>query len=270
MMKNITAKIFTLISIAFIASCNRPTQNIEPCPDPARDSDAILLSTLWLQTSDEAKIAREQAYDMAWQKLQKNLELYSEKVFQAGKKPAVVLDLDETVLDNSPYEARLIQKGTSFESETWSAWVNEAEAHLIAGADEFLQKASAEGIEIFYISNRSEANLGATLKNMEQYNLPFTDSAHVLLKSDDSDKTARRNKVEAQNKIILLIGDQLGDFAEVEQMKSFPADSLSNHFVLIPNPMYGSFTRISESEKEKYPGKLEAWKQKLRTQEWEP
>lgn len=266
-MKNITAKIFTLISIALISSCNRPTQNIEPCPDPAQESDAILLSTLWLQISEEAQIAREQAYDMAWLKLEQNLKLYTSKERPKLKKPAVVLDLDETVLDNSPYEARLVQTGNSFESETWSAWVNEADARLIAGAEEFLQKASSQGLEIFYISNRSEANLGATLKNMKQYNLPFTDSAHVLLKSDSSDKTARRNKVELQNKIILLIGDQLGDFAEVEQMKSFPADSLSNHFVLIPNPMYGSFTRLSESEKEQYPSKLKAWKRKLRTQE---
>lgn len=262
-MMNTTAKIFTLLSLSLLISCKpqSETPSQADCPPEAKESDAILFSTLWLQNAPEATIARKQAYQWAEKQMAENLQRYSK-----SKKPwAVVLDLDETVLDNSPYEARLIQEGGSFSPETWDAWVAEANADLLPGAADFLNKAAEMGLAVFYISNRDQAGLGATIKNMARYQLPFADSAHVLLKTDSSDKTARRLKVEENHKIILLLGDQMGDFAEAEQLEAMPADSLNNHFVLIPNPMYGAFTKLSEEEKAAHSNKLAAWKQNLKT-----
>lgn len=258
---NTTAKIFTLLSLSLLISCtqNPAVTNEENCPAEAKESDAILFSALWLQNAQEAHLAREQAFKLATWQLEKNFEGYS----RIKKPSAVVLDLDETVLDNSPYEARVIQEGSSFELDSWNDWVAEANADLVPGAESFLQKAAEMGLTVFYISNRDHSGLGATLQNMERYNLPFADSSHVLLKTDSSNKTARRNKVEENHKIILLIGDQMGDFAEAEQLESMSADSLNNHFVLIPNPMYGAFTKLTDEEKAAHANKLEAWKQNL-------
>lgn len=265
-MMNTTAKIFTLISLTFLGACNQVGE-VPPCPDPASNSDAILFSTLWLQTAQEAELARKQAFSLAKAKLTINQLLFS-----GDERPkAVVLDLDETVLDNSPYEARLIKNGESFKPETWNTWVAEANADLIPGAKDFLMQTDKNGLEIFYISNRDQSGLRATLQNLKAHGLPNADSTHVLLKSESSDKTARRQQVEETHQIILLIGDQMGDFAEQAQLSEISEDSLHRHFVLIPNPMYGAFTKINDSLLEAENGnKLRAWKQKLILKEWEP
>lgn len=259
-MMNTTARIFTLLSLFLLGACQQSKEKNTPYPPTAQDSDAILFGTLWLQSAREAELARSQAFSLAKAKLTINQLLFS-----GDERPkAVVLDLDETVLDNSPYEARLIKDGESFSPESWQAWVEEANADLIPGALDFLLQAQKNGLEVFYISNRSVEGLGATLKNLQAFDLPFADSSHVLLKTDSSDKTARRNKVEESHKIILLIGDQMGDFAEAEQLESIPLDSLNRHFVIIPNPMYGSFTKLSDSLLQANEGsKLKAWKEKL-------
>lgn len=271
---NTTAKIFTLISIGLLSACQSPNEKTPPCPEGEKESDAILMSTLWLQTATEAKTAREQAFDLAYLRLEQNNKLYTASHQELKQKTAaVVLDLDETVLDNSPYEARVIKNAGKFEMDSWSQWVEEAQADLIPGAEDFLQEAMNLGLEIYYISNRSHERLGPTLKNMQAYKLPFADSAHVFLRKEDSDKSGRRAAVDSAHKIILIVGDQMGDFAEAEALEQIATDSLRQHFVLIPNPMYGSFTRLSESEEAAFDTKLAAWREKLNSknsQEWGP
>jgi 5'-nucleotidase (lipoprotein e(P4) family) len=218
----------------------------------SRSSDALIMSTLWLQKSPEAHWLLEQSFAEAKARLVENQSLYA-----ADSNLAVVLDLDETVLDNSPYEARLVKKGGAFTPDTWTAWVQEGQADLILGAKSFLHFADSMGVEVFYVSNRSAENLGATLTNLQAHSLPNADSAHVLLKTDDSDKTARRAQVNEQARIILLIGDQLGDFSE--EVNYALRDSMFQHFILLPNPMYGSFSRLPDTIKSASEGDKLAW-----------
>ncbi len=249
MMKNIFAKTFTLISALLLVACQNSLKN--PSSE-SRSSDALIMSTLWLQKAPEAKWVLEQSYALAKDKLLENKALY-----QLDSQLAVVLDLDETVLDNSPYEARLVKNAGTFSADSWSAWVEEAEAELIPGAKSFLHFADSLGIEIFYISNRSVDNLGATLINMQAHGLPQADSSHLFLKTDSSDKTARRTAANKKAKIILLIGDQLGDFSET--IEPAQRDSMLQHFILLPNPMYGSFSRLADSVKSASENEKLAW-----------
>lgn len=233
-----------------LTACGGSKQEVavqEPAAAPqVKLSDQLIMSTLWVQRSAEAKYSSLQAYNLAQLKLQSNLENYR------GDQPvAVILDLDETVLDNSPYEARLILNGMGYSPASWSEWVQEMQADAMPGAREFLRFAEAHGVEVFYISNRSHENLEPTLQNLIQLEMPFADPEHILLKREqESDKTYRRERVKERYKVLLLVGDQMSDFSEelsqqgMEDADRFGGvvnDSVQKFFVLLPNPMYGDF-----------------------------
>lgn len=248
MQTNLWRAIALSIILTACGSNKSTTNEVATPPAPATPlSDQLLLSTLWVQHSLEAKYIYRQSYQQATDKTYENMKSYR------GKKPlAVILDLDETVLDNSPYEARLIRNGANYSPESWSKWVNEAQADVIPGAREFLHDMEAHHIEVFYISNRRRDFLEPTMQNLQKLELPFADPEHILLKTEDSsDKTERREMVKQGFKVVLLVGDQMGDFAEpqlINDMQSASSDhgtagqdSIYQYFVLLPNPMYGSF-----------------------------
>lgn len=229
-----------LLGLLLITACgglNRPEEKAA-VQEEKNSTEHIVMSTLWYQQSDEAEVLYQQAYDHATNLLLENL-----KRDLNGKKPAVILDIDETVLDNSPYEARVIRNNEAFSPDTWAAWVREAQAELLPGVKPFLNRADALGVEVFYISNRSSDLIIPTIDNLEKFGLPDVDTEHVLLKVNTSDKTERRNSVKKNYKVVLLIGDQMGDFAEDYQsiLNSQKRDSLFQYFVVLPNPMYGDF-----------------------------
>lgn len=207
---NKTSTLNTVFAAILLVACGGSNQIAEvPDSQNASMSDQLVLSTLWFQTSDEAPFITEQLYDLAWVRLAENLQY-----IQDERHPAIIVDIDETVLDNSPYEARLIVDGEDFTLESWGEWVQEAEAEPIAGAQEFLEKAARRGVEVFYISNRSVEHLKATIQNLAAYDFPYADPEHVLLKGDTSDKTERRETVKRDYEVALLVGDQMTDFAE--------------------------------------------------------
>ncbi len=244
----------------------------KPGPSPeAQLSDQLVMSTLWYQSSIERKIISMQAYATARRLLKQNMIRY-----EGSEKPlAVVLDIDETVLDNSPYEARLIRNNATYSPQSWAEWVMSSEARLIPGVEEFLNVCEGSGVEVFYISNRSAELLEPTSENLQRHNLPFSDPGHIFLKTETSDKTERRELLKASHTIILSVGDQFSDFMsyeimDFEEARVPPAlrDSIARHFVLLPNPMYGDF------EKKLYPRgsktapaqKLELRRRALRTE----
>lgn len=202
-------------------------------------------AVLWYQRAAEMQLAYEQAYAYARILLDRKLQQGS-----GEKPPAVVLDIDETVLDNSPYEAMLIKQGKVYEISTWNTWVELATAEALPGAKDFVQYAADRGVEVYYISNRSVALLKPTLENLKKLEFPYAYESHVLLKEATSDKTSRRNKVRQNHEILLFVGDNLADYSHefadrdknmgkdlVEKMKS----ELLNNFIMLPNPMYGEW-----------------------------
>jgi 5'-nucleotidase (lipoprotein e(P4) family) len=239
-MKNL---IYIALLLLIVASCQQPKNQIK---EEKSRSEYMLLSTAWFQLSAEQKALFHQAYNIA--KLRIDQIVANKDI----KNPAVVLDIDETVLDNSPYQGWCIENDSSFSPKTWDTWVKKASAVALTGALEFTTYAKEKGVEVIYISNRHVTQLDATIQNMEEKGFPNADSAFVLLKDDTSDKTARREKVSEKYEIVLLIGDNLGDFDHIfdhrdnkaahEAVEQFK-EEFGRKFIVLPNPMYGKWER---------------------------
>lgn len=222
-----------------------------------RDATAILANlggdaVLWQNSSAEAYWLYRQAYGSALSRMMWNIVEASRR--NAGEVPrrpmAVIVDIDETVLDNSPYQVAAIREGRTFHPDDWKAWTDKAAARACPGALDFLQQARAADCEVFYITNREPRERASTLRNLDSLGFPFADEAHLLLMEGSSDKTERRARVRSTHEVVLLVGDQLRDFDERFKDRSVNsgkdiveamADSLSRYFVLLPNPMYGTY-----------------------------
>ncbi|MEZ4757269.1 MAG: 5'-nucleotidase, lipoprotein e(P4) family [Flavobacteriales bacterium] len=239
--------------VLFMLGC-RNTQPVPPppvaqAPSPApsateqlarQGSDAVL----WQHASAEYYRIALQTFELARMRLAENLAV-------ADARPkAVVVDIDETVLDNSPYQVTAIRDGRTFDQATWKEWTDKASARPTPGALPFLVHAKEHGCEVFYITNRDIRERASTLKNLRDLGFPFADEAHLLLMDGSSDKTERRATVASTHRIVLLVGDQLRDFHEGFKDRSTDhgrpvvdamSDTLSRYFILLPNPMYGTY-----------------------------
>ncbi len=206
----------------------------------AQGADAVL----WQSTSAEAYRISLQGYELARIRLAENLRVPD------ARPKAVIVDIDETVLDNSPYQVKAIRGGRTFDQADWKEWTDRASARPTPGALAFLQHAQQSGCEVFYITNRDVRERASTLKNLNDLGFPFADEAHLLLMEGTSDKTERRAKVASTHRIVLLVGDQLRDFDERFKDRSVNmgrdrvdalSDTLMQYFILLPNPMYGTY-----------------------------
>lgn len=204
------------------------------------------MSVLWFQTSGEAKALYHQGYNLAKLRLD---ELLKKKSMKAGRKPAIVLDIDETIVDNSPYQAWSAQSGKGHQVN-WNEWIDRAEAKPLPGALEFLRYANTRGVEIYYISNREEAQKTATIKNLKKIGAPQVNNRHVLLlQPEEKGKETRRREVAKTHDILLLFGDNLGDFSGFDDLSvsgraqavERRKDEFGSKLIVFPNPMYGDW-----------------------------
>ncbi len=230
------------ITFFLITSCKNAEITIEASSDNKNES--MLGPILWIQTSAEARALYYQSFSLAAMRLEKSVREY-----RGVKKPAVVLDIDETVLDNSPYEVRIYRKNKLY-PEFWKEWIETAAARPVPGVSEFLTAAESLGADIYYITNRKEEFREATLKNLSAAGLPNADDKHLLMRTKENSKQSRRASVAKDHEILLLVGDNLGDFDDVFQGKpvaerAAAVDSLRDlfgkRFIVLPNPMYGDW-----------------------------
>ncbi|MDB5252230.1 MAG: 5-nucleotidase, lipoprotein e(P4) family [Flaviaesturariibacter sp.] len=128
--------------------------------------------------------------------------------------------------------------------------MNLSAATAVPGAADFLRAAKERGATIFYISNRTTAQVGPTLRNLQTLGLPDADSAHLLFSTGVSSKEARRKQVQAQYKVIMLLGDNLADFTTAfekgEIANRFAATDAARNdwgsrFIVLPNASYGDW-----------------------------
>lgn len=235
-----------IITASIIAACRQHAPSVKP----GDGTDPLSMAILFQYYSSEYKALACQAYNSGKDYL---------ALIASGNKAselAVVVDIDETVLDNSPYQARAIVDGFSY-PDFWNEWCRLAEAKPVPGALDFLDFADSLGFRIFYISNRKKDYvLDATLENLRNEGFPQVSEETVLLREEESeanpnptDKEARRNMVRSKGlEIILLVGDNLGDFFS-DTGKQATRDSLvfSNKslfgktYLVLPNPMYGNW-----------------------------
>jgi 5'-nucleotidase (lipoprotein e(P4) family) len=236
-------KKFTFILVASIlislSGCVQP----KPQTQVVNLADATLYATLYQQQAAEYKALCFQAYNLASLRL-------NQSVNQKHSKPlAVVVDIDETVLDNSPYQAESILKNISYPAG-WAEWMNMASAIAVPGAVEFLNEAAAKNVEVFYISNRKEEFKEVSLRNLKEKGFPYADSIHLMARTNSNDKEIRRQKVMEKFDIILLVGDNLGDFNSVfdETNPQTRNDQLlsnqklfGDRWIILPNACYGTW-----------------------------
>ena len=208
-------------------------------------NEQLVMSTLWMQTSAEYRALCYQTFNLA----KMNLDMFI-GAHTGSKKVAVIVDADETVIDNSAYEAFLIGNDFGFSSKTWTPWMAAAQATAVPGALEFLNFAKEKGVEIFYVTNRKMVGYEGTEKNLKALGYPYVDKKHLLHRTDTSDKQARRDMVAKDYEIAFLMGDNLNDFLSVFAKKSVAdrfaevdkiKDRWGKKFIVIPNPTYGEW-----------------------------
>lgn len=224
-----------------LAACSSPQK------DTAKEGgelNHLIGSTLWMQRAAEVRALSYQAYNIAKLRLDEDI-----KKFPNAKKPrAIVVDVDETLVDNSPFQARSVINKEAYPTG-WKEWVEEARARAVPGALDFIQYANSKGADIFYVTNRKIRGFDPTYKNLVELGFPVK-KEHMLLRTSTSSKKERREKILETHRIVLLIGDNLNDFTHLFEKKPTDfrhqvADQLKDEwgkrFVVLPNPMYGDW-----------------------------
>ena len=265
-MKLITSRrIIAAVLLAAITSAGTFAQT----PTPAADLDYQTAAVLYMQKSAEYRALTYQAFNIARLRLDEDFEKKNLKKLPKAerKRPrAIIVDIDETVLDNSPSQARGITTNTPYNSKDWYAWTNMRKAKPVPGAVEFLNYAVSKGVKVFYISNRDEQNeKQATLENLKSVGFQDVSVDNVFLRTTESGKDARRAIVSAKYRIVMLMGDNLDDFTSAFERKSVTdrfaevdkvRDVWGSKFIVLPNAMYGTwenaiyeYQRLTEAQK---------------------
>lgn len=203
-----------------------------------------VFSALWQQNSGEFRALCYQAYNLAQGRIDENLKKQSKKPL------AIITDIDETFLDNSPYAVTEAEKGKDYDAKTWMKWTAKGEAKAYPGSLTFFNYAASKNVEVFYISNRDDNDRTGTLKNLKDLGFPYADDAHLLLKSTTSDKEARRLEVLKNFDVIIYMGDNLADFSKIfnkkpqmerNELVDANAGAFGKRFIILPNSGYGDW-----------------------------
>ena len=221
-----------------------------------------IYSALWQQNAGEFRALCYQAYNIAQMRIDENLQTKSAKPL------AIITDIDETFLDNSPYAVTEAENGKDYNPQTWKNWTAKAEAKAYPGSLNLFNYAASKNITVFYITNRDENDRAGTLKNLQNLGFPFADEAHLLTKTTTSDKEARRLEVLKNYNVIIYLGDNLADFskifnkkpqAERNELVDENAKQFGKKFIVLPNSGYGDWEpalpgfnyQLTPSEKDK-------------------
>ena len=251
----------TLPLAVLLASC----QSSMEAPVVERGLTHVSLdAVLWAQTSAEYGASTEQAYQLARLQLDEALrpenaawtaELEQVRDY-ADLPPAVVLDVDEGVLDTSSFQARIVKRYGRFRLAAWNDWVGEEKGRAVPGAVEFAKYAHAKGVRIFYVTNREHEVEAATRRNLQALGFPVdADGGNILSKNEraewGSDKGSRREFIAARYRVVLIAGDDLNDFLSGSRLEPRERVALARRWrsnwgtkwIMLPNPIYGGWER---------------------------
>lgn len=198
------------------------------------------------QKSAEIMALQLQTYRFATDRFDEKL-----KTIKSPEQYAVVLDIDETIIDNTPLFVRDMEKCHDFTKwDTWSDWEKKGKPNLIPGAKKFLDHVNQHNVHIYYVSDRSQKNLTTTIDTLTLLGLPQVSKDSVLL--DTASKDVRRKSILKDHQILMLFGDSLPDFASqfknkkttAEQRKLVEADEkhFGDDWIVLPNASYGAWS----------------------------
>jgi acid phosphatase len=221
----------------------------------------LLNATLWMQRSVEYKANSIAIFALAKMRLDQALadkNWTGAPVEQTGAyqdlPPALILDLDETLIDNSRFQAWMLMNDKVFTGPLWTQFVNSGVSEEIPGALDFLKYADQKGVKLFYVSNRTAEEEAGTRKNLERLGFPMGGNVDTFLmarKKPDwgSAKGTRRAFVAKDYRVLLMLGDNFGDFtdayrgSEAERLKAYEDNKArwGREWIMLANPAYGSF-----------------------------
>lgn len=206
------------------------------------------MGLLWMRTSAEYRALAYQGYNVAMNAVKMAVTDPSHQ----RKSLAIVLDADETVVDNTKLMGESIANGNGrFDAPWWRQAVHQGKSQAMPGAVDFLNEVHKQGVEIFYVSNRyAPVNLDVTIQNFKELGFPSVDKDHVLLFEKDSDKQPRFDMIAKKYYVVVYMGDNSGDFpigtkgktlAERNSIIDGYKEDFGTTFVVFPNPAYGSW-----------------------------
>jgi acid phosphatase len=245
-----------------------PVRSVEVVPAPAPAGPVAndnLNAVAWMQTAIEYRLITGQTFRAALAQLDRALKTPGWDALPredranvaTGLPPAIIVDVDETMLDNTPYQARNVRDDKGFDDASWNDWVQSRAARPVPGALEFAKAAGARGVTIFYISNRTADQADATVDNLRKAGFPVKDASQFLglgtvvdgCESEGSEKACRRQLVGRSHRVLMQFGDQLGDFVAIvantpqgrEQAIRPYLGWVGERWFVLPNPSYGSW-----------------------------
>ena len=226
-------------------------------PSPSRqagaDNEYQTGAILWTQSSAEYRALAYQTFVLARLRLEQRLQTRNPRSRnRTHQRTAVIVDADETVLDNSRFQAELVLRGMPYTAQAWREWCQRAEAGAVPGAVDFLTYAVQHGVSVFYITNRRQAEKAGTIANLQKLGFPNVSNETVMVRDDGApaSKESRRQLVAARYRIALLVGDNLNDFNDDFSGKSImdranqvdrERAEFGTRYIVVPNPMYGDW-----------------------------
>lgn len=273
---------FVVVALAGCATVQMRIDDVKPgCGADRPFVEGSERATLWIRSSAEFRSSAEGTYRSALLGLQEGLADtgWSAEPTQTGDfsglPPAIVMDIDDTVLDNSAPQAQMLL-ATACPGDfdvLWDAWIAERAAPAVPGAAEFIRSARemkdalGRPVRVFLITNRAcGARPGTasacpqqddTLANLRTLGLATVALEDDLMLKDEqpawgNEKLQRRQLIAHEYRIVLNVGDDLADFipetrgkspAEREQARCRHRAWWGVRWFMIPNPMYGSWQR---------------------------
>jgi 5'-nucleotidase (lipoprotein e(P4) family) len=248
-MKNLNKTLMVLAcSVSLLCGCSsQATKKGDDATTELYQRNVLALS--WMQNAAEYRALCYQAYNGAYEHVKASLK-------QKTDKPrAIILDLDETVIDNIPAEATInevARNGKDF-NDYWLAWESMASANAMPGAAEFLKKVDKLGVQIFYVSNRSCMNVDFTNKNLKSLKFPMKNK--IRCKDNTSNKKARFDKILEKYNVVAFLGDNATDFPisiygvngeDRNKIVDKNSSQFGVKYFVLPNPVYGEwFSQIA-------------------------
>jgi len=211
------------------------------------ESGTLPLAVHWVRSSAEHRAVFVQVYRDAAEHVREV------EVGLPDGRWGVILDADETVLDNSTYQRRLADRGESFSNDTWNAWVREEAATAQPGAPGFIELVRSLGGRVAIVTNRDEEVCDATRRNLAALSI----AVDVVLcqQPGERGKGGRFRAVQEGTaaagipplEVVAWLGDNIQDFPGLSQdVRDAPESALDLfglRYFLLPNPMYGSWER---------------------------
>ncbi len=265
--------VFLVAGLSFLVGSNSVSESpASSQKDEKVESESLrhedLDATLWVQTSGEYQAITRQTYrlaelalkdaldDATWTASLEQQELVDKgKVKLADLKPAVILDVDETVLNNSTYQVELIAAEAEYSRDGWKNFVNKKKSTPIAGAVEFVKRCRECGVQPLFVTNREHEVEGSTRENLITAGLMLESDPDIVFSKYEkedwkSDKISRRTELAKKYRLLLLVGDDLHDFASTGYHPTFEerGNLVSKHpdwwgkkWIVLPNPNYGGW-----------------------------